>query len=389
MKSDRGVSPIVVICVILLFTMFMLYGAYYVINVTPSTDEYFSKYNRKLDNQINRLLDEQLLIDEKLRDVIENGNYTFEEPYVALDPYGLNALSALIIFNTKNSTSIEVYLNGTLLTIVDSSRNHVIPIYTLVSNKNNIVGLKTENNDYKEIEIQGDQLDNYLGEFDMNSSLDGKTHKAILNQLLGEKNCIRLFNSDKELVTYITLGNIYGATFNDDKVTFSFNNADIKNTKMNNMSIEMDYLGKITRVSNEDKGIITAPNLEIEGIKYISSNINVYKNKIPNYSVKNLNKNIEATTPIIINTSTISDSLINSKTYSGDYKLAVNSNYITFDFKDTNEGTVLLLVAKNSKYSYTYEIDDKNSITLDKSGEYALYIIKDAFYYNLLTTIEI
>lgn len=81
---------------------------------------------------------------------LENTNYTFEDPKIVLDPYGISPLTALVIFETKDLTTPTVTIKGkdelsTFTHTFTPSKKHILPIYGLYANQDNEV----------EIEING------------------------------------------------------------------------------------------------------------------------------------------------------------------------------------------------------------------------------------------
>lgn len=387
MKKNNSVSPIAVVCALLLFTSLMIYGSIYIINKVPSTTEYFSKYNRTIKNELNDLISEQKEIDNKIDDIIYKGGYSFEEPCVLTNPYKINSLSALIIFDTIESTSITIKINDEEITTMEKSKKHVIPIYSLVSNKINKIVLTNDFNETKEIEIKTDIYDNYLSDFDMESYLVENNNLAMISLNNKEKNNIRVFNKNKELVSFLSLGNIKGINFRDDKYEILYKSYD--NDSLGDIRVDVDLLGKILSVTNpqEDYKINKNGSLNIESDTFVSRRFNLYKNNTLNYQVKNVTKKVSKTLPIYLSTTSLSDKLIESKSFTDEFKITTNSNYLTFEFK--TEVDKLLLVEADSKYTYSYDIKDINEIAISKSNKYALYVIKDDTYYNLLTTIEI
>jgi arylsulfate sulfotransferase len=98
------------------------------------------------------ILDNQ---SEKERGILRDygaGTYTFQKPYVLLNPYGMNPLSALILFETKKPSRINVIIRGddkysTFFYRSDEFVTfHQIPILGLYAGRNNAVILKSSDN---------------------------------------------------------------------------------------------------------------------------------------------------------------------------------------------------------------------------------------------------
>ncbi len=82
-------------------------------------------------------------IDEQL---LNDTNYTFEEPKVILDPYGISPLTALIVFETTDLTTPSITVHGkdensTFTNTFKPSKTHIIPVYGLYADSDNKVDL--------------------------------------------------------------------------------------------------------------------------------------------------------------------------------------------------------------------------------------------------------
>lgn len=100
------------------------------------------------------IVSKQIIIDEQIRRYIDDSTYTLNNPVVMKNPYTISPLTALVIFQTKNNVSYDIYINDIKFTTTEYSTKHSIPIYGLVENKNNKVKLVGNDNTSKEIEIQ-------------------------------------------------------------------------------------------------------------------------------------------------------------------------------------------------------------------------------------------
>jgi hypothetical protein len=124
----------VVISIIIL--ILIIFGGYFI---------YFNYNTNKVDmsgKEVSLLLDQvndQKDINAKLDKISLSKTYTFSNPYVELNPYGISPLSAIIIFNTSESTEVEVYINDDSYTKMESSISHVIPIYGLLEDYDNVI----------------------------------------------------------------------------------------------------------------------------------------------------------------------------------------------------------------------------------------------------------
>ena len=91
---------------------------------------------------LSDVLSKQEEKDKEFSDVIKDKKYTFDEPYISIDPYGISPLTALIIFQTKKSVEIKVFVNDIFVTTMEKSKVHSIPIYGLKAGVSNKVTLQ-------------------------------------------------------------------------------------------------------------------------------------------------------------------------------------------------------------------------------------------------------
>lgn len=91
------------------------------------------------------LVNEHNQITKDIKEKIKNNNYTIENPLIILNPYKTSPLSALIAFDTVEKGYCKVKITGkdedtTIENTFDSITNkHIIPIYGLYPNHENIV----------------------------------------------------------------------------------------------------------------------------------------------------------------------------------------------------------------------------------------------------------
>ena len=120
-----------------------------------------SLFNNKYVYNLNVNYDDiQNNIDKEISKYIKNKKISMSNPKVILDPYNSSPLTALVIFYTKDSTSIKLYINDIYMTTVEKSKSHIIPIYGLREDYNNIIKLIDDNNNESIINIKTDKLEN-------------------------------------------------------------------------------------------------------------------------------------------------------------------------------------------------------------------------------------
>lgn len=131
----------------MLISIIAISGIYLVFNHSNQKEEIIiSAYDEIFQEQ--KQIDEQIIKDRK------NKEYTMQQPKVMLNPYQLAPLTALVIFQTPEEVSIEVKVNHNLMTNIEKSKEHVIPIYGMYANHKNEIELIASNGERKEINIK-------------------------------------------------------------------------------------------------------------------------------------------------------------------------------------------------------------------------------------------
>ena len=120
---------------------------------------YYLVDNVKPVNEIEDMLAIQYKQEQEF---LDDTNYTFENPKVILNPYGISPLTALVIFETKDLTTPTIIVQGkdnntTITNTFKPAKKHILPIYGLYADKENKVTIKI-NNDEKVLNIKTDKL---------------------------------------------------------------------------------------------------------------------------------------------------------------------------------------------------------------------------------------
>lgn len=81
---------------------------------------------------------------EAEQEFLSDTNYTFEEPNVILNPYGISPLTALIVFETKDLTTPTITIHGkdeqtTFTNTFKPAKKHILPVYGLYADAENKV----------------------------------------------------------------------------------------------------------------------------------------------------------------------------------------------------------------------------------------------------------
>lgn len=182
--------------------------------------------------------------DEKIQQAIQDNQYTFEEPLVLVNPYGLTPLSALCIFQTPQATSITVRINDRFQFLSESATMHAIPIYGLYDTKENSIVFIDENGNQHEEIIQTQQYSGNRLEVEISQREQLSDEVYVLSPNFVE-NCI--YDKEGNLLWYIE-GDYAGDIeyLENGHFTISDPHQGSNGVKINYSSfLEMDYLGKI------------------------------------------------------------------------------------------------------------------------------------------------
>ncbi|MGF6907898.1 aryl-sulfate sulfotransferase [Fusobacterium sp. PH5-44] len=210
-------------------------------------------------------LEEELIkqseIESILLEELKNGDYTFDNPFIILDPYEESPLTALLLFNTNENVRVEISVEGkdNHSKIVHSFKDkgyikeHIIPVYGLYSNNTNKIKItiKNENNIKKEkvFDIKTEALPSDLENIEyLAYSKNSKKYAKGLNFSYAGVNHIPMknaFDINGDIRWYFK--SIYGlpTNFNNMNSIFlskgSYHYGDV-------LIIERNVLGKILRV---------------------------------------------------------------------------------------------------------------------------------------------
>lgn len=384
--KENGVNRVVVISTFVVFAIAMIFVTQYVTSYSKNNNsKYFKSYNTIENNELTSILKRQDTMDERIKDASENGEYTFANPCIIVNPYDISPLSAVIIFNTKSFKSINVSINDKFIYTAEKSRKHIIPIYGLFANSNNVVTLEMDGEettlDVKtssyNFDTSGIKIKDYLGD---------KTHYFMVGNQLDKTSNIRGFDNNGNLLYYLDLDYISSARFYADRFYVGYNAKYSRGNNLQDIRLEIDYLGKIMSITSNLVDVDTEKNLDIDGASFIGTPLNLYNNEIANYEIRPRVDQVEYTQSEKIITNDIADSLDEAPAYERDFQVVANGEYISFDFDEKN--AKLLLVNKTSQYTFAYNINSKNIIKHNIKGNVSLYLEIDGVYYSLLTTLK-
>ena len=358
-----------------------------VTNFDSGTKKYFNNDSIVLENELSDILNKQMDCDNIIDGIISNiKKYDMNDPLILKNPYKINPLSALIFFYTEDELEVDVYINDGYMSTVKASKEHIIPIYGLENNRDNIVRLDFENGTTRTFAIKTELYNDYTEEYDLKNSMDGSQFTFLVGDRNNVESKLRGFDPKGNLTFYFNLDYITGALLHTNSVYVGYNSKYTKNNDIPELKIELDYLGKIISISTDISDLITKSNVNLANIDYIAINHNVYQDNIENYKVTPVVDNNPTTETGVTSVDELALMLENSSEFNLPYVLSINGRYLTYDFKG-NQDVMLLLINKKGNV-YTYNVDDTRIIKLPDNGEYSVYAKVANKYYTLNTILS-
>lgn len=385
MKENNKVSTSMIFIVFLIFAISMIFLTVLLSNRIINTDNYFKNYNTYLDNNLSEQLRKQEKVDEQLKDIAKNGNYSLNNPYVMVNPYGISPLTAIIIFNTMNKESVSLYINDVKVAEDNESIMHIIPVIGLYNNSNNVITLESSSGEKSTINISTESLNDFVNDFDLEKIKDSNKSSIILMGNINSNNSIiRGFDENNNLNYYLDFDYLSGYLVKGDHLLVEYNTRMFRNTNIKNIILEIDYLGKIHSIKTDTSEINHNINFTLEESEYIAQSVNYY-NGVVSYNINKCMDNYDYSIFKNINTESIVSELDKAEIYREDFDIALMGEYVSVDFKDKD--VTLLMVNKYNNLVYSYEVDGSALIKVNAQDDISLFIIVDNKYYNLLTVL--
>ncbi|MBO5475654.1 MAG: hypothetical protein J5982_04060 [Bacilli bacterium] len=385
MKENNKVSTSMIFIVFLIFAISMIFLTVLLSNRIINTDNYFKNYNTYLDNNLSEQLRKQEKVDEQLKDIAKNGNYSLNNPYVMVNPYGISPLTAIIIFNTMNKESVSLYINDVKVAEDNESIMHIIPVIGLYNNSNNVITLESSSGEKSTINISTESLNDFVNDFDLEKIKDtNKSSIILMGNINSNNSIIRGFDENNNLNYYLDFDYLSGYLVKGDHLLVEYNTRMFGNTNIKNIILEIDYLGKIHSIKTDTSEINHNINFTLEESEYIAQSANYY-NGVVSYNINKCMDNYDYSIFKNINTESIVSELDKAEIYREDFDIALMGEYVSVDFKDKD--VTLLMVNKYNNLVYSYEVDGSALIKVNAQDDISLFVIVDNKYYNLLTVL--
>ena len=113
--------------------------------------------------RIENLVARQTAAEKAMLEEFRSGNYTLENPLVKLNPYIINPLAAVVMFNTEKETAVTIRVlgkepEGTMKHTFPKAKEHILPILGLYADYNNKVEIELYRGAKTTIEIKTEPL---------------------------------------------------------------------------------------------------------------------------------------------------------------------------------------------------------------------------------------
>lgn len=366
---NENVNVLYVLLVYVLFALaFMMIISLFSGNPDYRVSDLFDSNANTISDELATIINKQNAASNKINKAINNKYYTIDDPYVLINPYKLNPLSAIIVFTTDSKTTVTVTINGDLAGTTESDNKHVIPVYGLFSMVNNTVELTLEDGTHKVVRIETKEYDSTREDI----AIEGRdtTRKLFTYYRSGDITNVKAFSNYDNLVFYLSgLNYIRSYSIDGDKLKVLYDNS----FDTNGILLTMDYFGHIESISS---------NLEGYSPSSYSQEV-FYPNGISNYKVSSYNNKEKYSKYAELDITEISDSLAHAKLYDGNFSITYNDEYLSLSL-DTNG--YLILVRNDGKIlSYSTEA---GIIRISNNYDYSLFLNSNDTYYNLYTTIK-
>jgi len=233
-----------IIFLLLILLLVFVYFNYKSIQDKKNKEEISEYFNDKTGvAALEDVIYKQEKKDLELSEAMKNKKYTFDDPYIAVDPYEISPLTALIIFQTKSEEEIRVTINDVFMTTMEKSKIHSIPIYGLKAGIENKILLQYEDQ-AKEIVI--DRKDISLINLNVEAENDNVTIDKELYFLSVPDNMnVSAYDGKGNAVWYLKGNYALDVEFLENGRMYLSNGENSGVLESYGGFYEMDYLGKI------------------------------------------------------------------------------------------------------------------------------------------------
>lgn len=110
------------------------------------------------------IIEQQEVVEKEIQKTFEEGTYTFENPYIKLNPYIISPLTALIMFRTEEEVEVSVTVKGKEVAgdishrYNEKSKVHQVPVLGLYPDYENVIILSLSTGETKEFRLKTQPL---------------------------------------------------------------------------------------------------------------------------------------------------------------------------------------------------------------------------------------
>lgn len=208
------------------------------------------------DTELSIITSQQNIYDSIIKEYNEE-EHDIDNPYIIVDPYNMNNLAALVIFETTKEAKVTYTVTGDIeftQTIEGLSTYHEIPIICLYENTDNIViiTLEYEDNTTKSVEIiiPIEEITNKLIEIDTTEYTQLDDYFIQLSATGSAINNFYWIDTNSDLRFFMSKGFGVSMHFTEDSTILANPTSFISAGKVETYSngiIEMDYLGRVIK----------------------------------------------------------------------------------------------------------------------------------------------
>ena len=109
------------------------------------------------------------------------------------------------------------------MSTIKASKNHIIPIYGLENNRDNIIRLDFENGVTRSFAIKTELYNDYTEEYDLKNSMNGSQFVFLVGDRNNVESKLRGFNQNGKLAFYFNLDYVSGALLHTNSVYVGYN----------------------------------------------------------------------------------------------------------------------------------------------------------------------
>ena len=115
--------------------------------------------------RISHLVERQYEQEMAMRKELEGGNYTAEHPYVVVNPYFVNPLTALLLFNTEKEEAVTLTVKGKeaagdITHTFPKAKEQILPVLGLYPEYDNTVVIMLEDGTAYDVTVTTEKIEN-------------------------------------------------------------------------------------------------------------------------------------------------------------------------------------------------------------------------------------